>query len=115
MALELPDDLQSVELLSQALLGSQEEDELDKILSQVPEVESFDQYFPTPAGNQGTTNSMDRFRAPVSKEEVKAAQKAAVPQNTQKSTNWAVTVWQDWSKSRWTRFLTNPAECPAHL
>ena len=36
---ELPEDLLSIELLSQALLGDQE-DEFDKILSQVPSPES---------------------------------------------------------------------------
>ena len=62
MALDLPDDLQSVELLSQTLLGP-EEDELDKILSQLPAVESFEQYFPHSSGNQEAvpnTKIMDR-------------------------------------------------------
>ena len=44
---DLPDDLQSVELLSQTLLRP-EEDELDKMLSQRPAVESFEQYFLIP-------------------------------------------------------------------
>ena len=41
---ELPEDLQSIDLLSQALLD--EEDEFDKILSQLPSIESLDPYFP---------------------------------------------------------------------
>ena len=45
------------------------------------------------------------------KREVKAVQKAAVPQNMQKSTSWSVSVWKEWSKSRWTRFSTLPSEC----
>ena len=44
-------DLQSAELLSQTLLGA-EEGELDKVLSQIPAVESFEQYFPHSSGNQ---------------------------------------------------------------
>ena len=114
MALDLPEDLQTVELLSQTLLQP-EEDELDKILSQLPAVESFEQYFPHSATSEDATKMVDRFREPVSKEEVKATQKAAVPKNTQKNTNWAVTVWKECSKSRWTRFPSAPAECPAHL
>ena len=35
---ELPEDLQSIELLSQVLLGD-EEDEFEKILSQLPSLE----------------------------------------------------------------------------
>ena len=64
MALDLPDDLQSVELLSQTLLGP-EEDEVHKILSQLPAVESFEQYFPpSSSGNQEAvlnTKTLDRF------------------------------------------------------
>lgn len=75
---ELPQDLQSTELLSQALLGD-EEDDCDKILSQLPSLESLDAYFPQNACNyvQNTT-SINRFRDPVIEEEVKAAQKAVV-------------------------------------
>ena len=81
MALDLPNVLQSVDLLSQTLLG-QKEDELDTIWSQLATVESFEQYFPRSSGNQNAvlnTKTMDRFQEPVSKEEVKATQKAAIP------------------------------------
>ena len=80
---ELPEDLQSIELLSQALLG--DEDEFDKILSQFPSLESLDPYFPQGACNSvQSTPSNNRFRDPVSEEEVKAAQKAVIPHNTRK-------------------------------
>ena len=57
---------------------------------------------------------MDRFQEPVSKEEVKATQRVTITRNIQKkkNTNRAVTVWQDWSKSR---FPTVPAKCSAHI
>ena len=48
----------------------------------------------------------------MSEEEVKAAQKAVVPHNSQKNTNWAVTMWKDWSQSRWSRISSVPF---AHL
>ena len=112
---ELPEDLQSIELLFHALLGD-EEDEFDKILSQLPSPESLDPYFPQGACNSvQSTPSNNRFQDPVSEEEVKAAQKAVIPHNTQKNTNWAVSVWKEWSQSRWSRFSSVPFECPAHL
>ena len=59
---ELPEDLQSIELLSQALLGDQV-DEFDKILSQVPSLESLDPYFPQGACNSvQSTPGINRFR-----------------------------------------------------
>ena len=69
---ELPQDLQSTELLSQALLG--DEEDCDKILSQLPSLESLDAYFSQDACNYvQITTSINRFRDPVIEEEVKAA------------------------------------------
>ena len=91
---EVPEDLQSIELLSQALLGDIEDD-FDKILSQLPSLESLNPYFPQGACNSvQSTPSINRFWDPVSEEEVKAAQKAVVPHNTQKNINWVVSVWK---------------------
>ena len=53
-------------------------DEFDNILSQVPQAAHIDQYLANAA------QETDRFRAPVAEDEIKAAQKAAVPTNTQK-------------------------------
>ena len=69
---ELPQDLQSTELLSQALLG--DEEDCDRILSQLPSLESLDAYFPQDACNYvQITTSINRFWDPVIEEEVKAA------------------------------------------
>ena len=87
VAMSLPEDLRSVEPLV-----VDASDELDNILSQVPQATHFDQYLVNAA------QETDRFRAPVTEDEIKAAQKASVPANTRKSTNWAVSVWSEWSK-----------------
>ena len=89
MATELPEDLQSINLLSWALLNI--EGEFDTILYHLPTLEGLDQCFLT-AGNQDACNgtpcppSVNKFQDPVSEEEVKAAQKAVVPHNTQNNT-----------------------------
>lgn len=153
MASSLPEDLQSLEELTQPLLD--ENDDFGAILSQLPPVENFEQYLsaptalptagkvsipppttlptagkvaiplPTPLSTAVKvsipppttllTAGTERFRSPVTEQEVKAVQKAAVPQNTQKSTNWALSVWKEWSQSRWSRFPTQPLQCPGHL
>ncbi len=85
---EQPEDLQSLELLSQALLGV-EKDEFEKILCQLPSLESLDPYFPQGAcSSVQSTPSINRFWDPVSEEEIKAAQRAVIPHNTQKNTNF---------------------------
>ena len=112
MALDLPEDLQTVELLSQTLLQP-EEDELDKILSQLPAVESFEQYFPLQVKMpQRWWIDSESLSA---KRKLRLLKKLLFPKTPKKNTNWAVTVWKEWSKSRWTRFPSAPAECPAHL
>lgn len=115
MSSELPDDLESLDLLSQASALLSDGDDFDEILSQIPPVESFDQYLTPQSRKLNEITNQKRFRDPVNEKEIKSSQKAAVPKNTVKNTNWSTNVWKDWSKSRWARFPTHPSECPPHL
>ena len=52
-----------------------------------------------------------RFTAPRSDEEVTAALAGAVPKNTQRTTNWALNIWKQWT---YRRQVCHPHDCP-HL
>ena len=52
-----------------------------------------------------------RFTAPKS-DEVTAALGGAVPKNTQRTTNWALIIWKQWTSYR--RQVCHPHDCP-HL
>ena len=54
-----------------------------------------------------------RFTAPKSDEKVTAALAGAVPKNTQRTTNWALNIWKQWT-SYW-RQVCHPHDCPPHL
>ena len=41
-----------------------------------------------------------RFAAPVDQEELREIQKSRVPKNTQRATNWGVSVWDSWGRNR---------------
>ena len=58
-------------------------------------------------------NHPPRFALPKSDLDVKAAQAHAVPQNTSKSTNWALNIWKDWTANR--RQIYSSLDCPPHL
>ena len=55
-----------------------------------------------------------RFGRPVTESQITATQKASVPFNTKKNTNWGVNVWKDWSKYR-EQTCSAPEEHPPHI
>ena len=55
-----------------------------------------------------------RFGRPVTESQITAMQKASVPFNTKKNTNWGVNVWKDWSKYR-EQTCSAPEEHPPHI
>jgi hypothetical protein len=63
--------------------------------------------FPAPP-----TDETHRFGNALSKQELEQALRKRVPQNTQKATNWGLSVWRSWCKARQIAFdiLTIPAE-----
>ena len=54
-----------------------------------------------------------RFTAPKSDEEVAAVLAGAVPKNTQRTTNWALNAWKQWTAHR--KQVCHPHDCPPHL
>ena len=118
-----PEDL--LQICTQNLLPySDDDNELDLLLSQVPDPKEF----PEDSGTSGLQATHDansqnsesmtahsskpaRF-VTVNEEDVKNAQKSAVPVNTQRQTNWSLNVWKEWSEYR--RRL-NMYDCPSHL
>ena len=64
------------------------------------------------SGPAGSLES--RFGHPVTESQITAVQKASVPFNTRKSTNWAVNVWKDWLKY-WKQTSSAPEEHPPHI
>ena len=58
------------------------------------------------------TRSSSRFGPLVTESQVTALQKAAVPMNTKKNTNWACKVWSEWAANR---KLECPTAWPPHL
>lgn len=79
-------------------------DLFDELFSQVPLGSNT---VPTDKQEGGT-----RFAKPVTDQEVHKAQQKAIPENTKKSTNWAVNVWKAWSAHRRS---VNSTRCPSHL
>ena len=55
-----------------------------------------------------------RFATRVSDSELEVAKKSAIPKNTDKSTNWAVRIWKEWSASR-QQTCPSHTEWPTHL
>ena len=56
-------------------------------------------YAPT-LQKQACSKKDTRFAAPKTDAELQQAQKLAVPKTTQKSTQWAVNIWKEWSAQR---------------
>ena len=54
-----------------------------------------------------------RFTAPKSDEEVTAVLAGAVPKNTQRTINWALNIWKQWTAHQ--RQVCHPHDCPPHL
>ena len=84
---------------------------VDRFLSQIPS-SSFDLDEPLHQQRQEDVTSTTRFGPRLTSCDVSAIQKAAVPVNTRKSTNWAVNVWNEWSDYRKQQ---DPSDCPPHL
>ena len=106
-----------------------ESPEIDELFSQVvlpddvvgmPELDdslpSSPVHYPVPQlEDSGPASSpISRFGRPVTESQITAAQKASVPSNTKKSTNWAVNVWKEWSKYR-EQTCSTPEEHPPHI
>ena len=121
----LPNDLENIPQFVPLVSSESSDDdwEIDQILSQIPDPANVCPnipYIPGPqqashtCGSQPSTSrkTSERFAKPVSDEELQSLRKSAIPANTQKSTNWAVNVWKEWSEYR---RKENPSDWPAHL
>ena len=118
----LPSDLTNIS----GLLPSESNDdwEIDQLLSQVPDPAAVCPQIPYIPGPQQVTPTVpvtmcsqqpggsSQFAKPISDEEIQSLRKSAIPQNTQKSTSFAVNVWKEWSAHR---RMANPSDWPAHL
>ena len=88
--------------------------DVDELFSQVPFPSEFDislaedSSTPVSLGNHnGADNS--RFAPIVSDSEVAARQRASVPVNTRKNSNWAFNVWREYRQKR------DPSDAPRYL
>ena len=100
----LPDDIIDGREQDDALVATDSVGESAKVCYPAPRLES--------SAAAGCPES--RFGPPVTDSEIIAAQKASVPANTKKSTNWAVNVWKDWAEYR-KQTCSAPDECPPHI
>ena len=137
---DFPDDLMSI--CTQSLMAVEKnwncEDEIDKLLSQVPlRTDSFpcdasekpwdhelDQLLSDPqpqlgsqsdsstGHNAGQIVAANRFAKPATAAEIKKAQDSCVPANTKKATSWCLNVWKAWRDYRKTISESN---IPAHI
>ena len=102
------------DLLTQSLFdpGLDDLPEVDPLFSQVPLPEDFE-LEPVATMVTGSTDATDqthviadtgpsnqRFGPLVSESDISKLQKAAVPANTKKNTNWALNVWKEWANDR---------------
>ncbi len=124
MEASLPSDLVSPE---QLVMGTVQ-DELDRVLSQLSDAEltfvvdsaPLSQPASAPAESVASQphpsqpHPNQRFTAPKSDSEVKAAKENAVPKSTAKSTSWAVNIWREWRSHRMQACGSHLA-CPPHL
>ena len=60
------------------------------------------------SATSSASTSFTRFAAPKDDKAVLKAQKQAIPKTTQKSTNWACRIWDQWSLTR------NKNDCHTH-
>ncbi len=104
------------------------QDELDRVLSQLSDaemtfvVDSAPLSHPAkrlrpPSQLQASPSQPhpnQRFTAPKSDSEVKAAKESAVPKSTAKSTSWAVNIWREWRSHR-IQACGSHLACPPHL
>ena len=107
---ELPEGLQRLDaqaLLSATVADTLDLDDLDRVLSQVPNPDEIElpeladvesSQAKLPAVSASSLDASSRFANPVSEFEIQSAQKSAVPANTQKNTSCAVNVWKQWSE-----------------
>ena len=137
---DFPDDLMSICTLS--LMAMEDnwncEDEIDKLLSQVPlPTDSFpcdasekpwdhelNQVLSDPQPQLGSQSGSstghnagqiivaNRFAKPATAAEIKKAQESCVPANTKKATSWCLNVWKAWRDYRKT---ISESDIPAHM
>lgn len=86
--------------------------DIDKLFSQVPLPEDFEDSASDSAranlpkseqvqlGPNEIADQTTRFGPLVTNSQIICAQKATVPANTQKSTNWAMNMWNEWADYR---------------
>ena len=115
---DIPADL---DIPTQSLLGySPVLPDIDELFSQLPDIPdtvstttedgSAANLLPMPSTSRANGTSK-RFGPLVSATQVTALQKAAVPANTKRNTNWAANVWMEWAANR---KLQCPTEWPPH-
>lgn len=129
---DLSDDLMSI--CTQSLMAVEDnwscDDEIDKLLSQVPlPIDSFqsgkpwddelDKLLSDPisanlqtGASAESTSGTNRFATPVTDTEIKKAQESCVPASTKKATSWCLNVWKAWREYRLT---VNASDTPAHI
>ena len=98
--------------------------EVDELFSQVPLPSDFDVGPPqdpspssslldsTPDIRERADAQASRFGPLVSASDIVSRQKASVPANTRKNSNWAMNVWRDWAEYR---SKQNPSDAPSYI
>ena len=79
-------------------ISSEIDRQIEEFITQMTEKE-FDE-FVNSAPLQKQPHTSSRFAMPKDDEAVRTAQKQAIPKGTQRSTEWACRIWDEWCKSR---------------
>ena len=78
-------------------ISSEIDRQIEEFITQMTEKEFDD--FDNSAQLQKQPHTSSRFAMPKDDEAVRTAQKQAIPKGTQRSTEWACRIWDEWCKS----------------